>query len=190
VPGRRCWAVEGAGSYGAGLTRPAWRRPPPPPTARGWWLRIGGAGCCSILDPHQWLEPHCSFLRNLHRPLQRCRGPVHNADLHPLPWKSVRPSRTRCSLSTTRPAVAEVELPDRRLRPVISLAPGTWSGTPRPSIPAGRPPTSCCDRIRTSACGSSTIRSRIWPAPPDPSSKRRSAGLPEAERVSKVTSGR
>src|SRR5688500_5230516 len=35
-------------------------------------------------------------------------------------------------------------------------APATWSGTPRPSIPAGRPPTSCSGRTRTSASGSST----------------------------------
>ena len=37
---------------------------------------------------------------------------------------------------------------------------GPWSRTQRPSILAGRPPMSCGGRIRTSACGSSTARSR------------------------------
>jgi ABC-2 type transport system ATP-binding protein len=41
-----------------------------------------------------------------------------------------------------------------------SSAPGTWSGTPRPSTRAGRPATSCCGRIRTSASGSSTAAAR------------------------------
>jgi hypothetical protein len=47
------------------------------------------------------------------------------------------------------------------------IGPWDWIGTPRPSILAGRPPTSCCGRIRTSACGSSTGRSRTR-RPPDP----------------------
>jgi hypothetical protein len=52
-----------------------------------------------------------------------------------------------------------------------SSAPGTWRGTPQPSIPAGRLPTSCCGPTRSSACGSCT------------------AGSPEAGRVSKITVG-
>lgn len=36
VPGRRCWAVEGAGSYGAGLTGFSCR-----PGASRWWRSAG-----------------------------------------------------------------------------------------------------------------------------------------------------
>jgi len=38
VPGRRCWAVEGAGSYGAGLT--AFLQT----AASGWWRSAGPSG--------------------------------------------------------------------------------------------------------------------------------------------------
>ena len=41
-----------------------------------------------------------------------------------------------------------------------SLAPGIWSGTPRPGIPTGPPPMSCCGRTRTSASGSCTAAAR------------------------------
>ena len=34
-PGRRVWAIEGTGGYGAGLTR-SW-----PPTTSGWWSWTG-----------------------------------------------------------------------------------------------------------------------------------------------------
>src|SRR4029450_11070001 len=40
--------------------------------------------------------------------------------------------------------------------PAGSSPPGNWSGTPQPSIPTGRPPTSCCGRIRTSASDACT----------------------------------
>jgi Transposase IS116/IS110/IS902 family len=39
VPGRRCWAVEGAGSYGAGLTAFLQAR-----AASGWWRSGGPSG--------------------------------------------------------------------------------------------------------------------------------------------------
>jgi hypothetical protein len=38
VPGRRCWAVEGAGSYGAGLVAF------PQARASGWWRWAGPSG--------------------------------------------------------------------------------------------------------------------------------------------------
>jgi hypothetical protein len=41
---------------------------------------------------------------------------------------------------------------------------GTWSGIPRPSTPAGRPPTSCCGPTRTSASRSCTGGPRTRPA--------------------------
>jgi hypothetical protein len=52
------------------------------------------------------------------------------------------------------------------------IGPRDLEGTPRPSIPTGRPPMSCCGRIRTSACGSCT------------------AGSADAGPVSKITCGR
>ena len=52
-----------------------------------------------------------------------------------------------------------------------SSAPGTWSGTPRPGIPTGRPPTSCCGRTRTSASESCTAAA-IGPQRPDATSPR------------------
>jgi hypothetical protein len=68
-----------------------------------------------------------------------------------------------------------------------SSDPGTWRGTPRPSIPAGRPPTSCCGPIRTSAGGSCTAavhRRRADPSgrpampPRPPRGPRRRLGRP------------
>jgi hypothetical protein len=59
------------------------------------------------------------LLRNLHRPLQRGRGPAHNADLHPLPGSPSGPAGHAARSPRPRPAVAEVGLPDRRLRPVV-----------------------------------------------------------------------
>jgi hypothetical protein len=43
------------------------------------------------------------------------------------------------------------------------IGPGISSGIPRPSIPAGRPPTSCCGPTRTSASGSCSGGSRTRP---------------------------
>ena len=51
-------------------------------------------------------------------------------------------SRTACSWAVRSRAAASE-----------SSAPGTWSGTPRPSIPAGPPPTSCYGPTRTASAG-------------------------------------
>jgi hypothetical protein len=70
-----------------------------------------------------------------------------------------------------------------------SSAPGTWSGTPRPSTPAGRPPASCCDRIRTSASGSYTGRSRTRPADWTASTRTRTGAPGSAASASKRPHG-
>jgi hypothetical protein len=107
------------------------------------------------------------LLRDLHRPLQRDRGPVHGPDLHPLPGGPPRPAGHPARLPRPPASPGSSGAARSRVAAAGSSAPGTWSGTPRPSTRPGRPPTSC-GRIRTSASGSCTaathhrLRAATW----------------------------
>jgi hypothetical protein len=67
------------------------------------------------------------LLRDLHRPLQQDRGPVHGADLHPPVWRSAWPGRTPCSAFTTPASPGSSGAVPSRLVAAGSSAPGTWN---------------------------------------------------------------
>jgi hypothetical protein len=119
-------------------------------------------------------------------------------------WRSASPSRIPCSASTTRVSPGRSGVVRSTAAASVPRPPGSWRGTPRPSIPAGRPPTSCCGRIRTSAggsctaavhrrradpyrstggaCSSSSIGSSSWSWPSWWSTIRRISAKPKAAR--------
>jgi hypothetical protein len=99
--------------------------------------------------------PHCSFCGTFTGPFSQVEGLFTGPYLYPcLEVRRVR--QTPCSASTTPASPGTSGAVRSRAAIAGSSAPGIWSGIPRPSTRTGRPPTSCCGPIRTSASGSCT----------------------------------
>jgi hypothetical protein len=103
--------------------------------------------------------PHCSFCGTFTGPFSEIEGLF--TVLICIPCLEVRLAQPDTLLGLHDPGLAWAQWAARsRAAAAGSSAPGTWSGTPRPSIPAGRPPTSCCGPTRTSASESCTAVAR------------------------------
>jgi hypothetical protein len=88
-------------------------------------------------------------------PSARSRACSRSISVSPV-WRSAGRGQTPCSASTTPASPGTSGAVRSRAAVAGSSAPGIWSGIPRPSTRTGRPPTSCCGPIRTSASGSCT----------------------------------
>jgi hypothetical protein len=103
--------------------------------------------------------PHCFFCGTFTGPFSQVEGLFTVVICIPcLEVRQAQPD-TLLGLHDSRPTLEEVGAVRLRLWPLV---PRPWflEGTPRLSVRAGQPPTSCYGRIRTSASGSCTAVAR------------------------------